>query len=1053
MRKKWNYIYKNIVLLALALSFGGGLAKVTAFPVLAREISHEETLTPDEEKIYNALKAAASRIAAGKKASSKVSVSTFSSLWNSQEDIREMMSRIMGKLLKDAPADFYWYDREAGSYSNWTYADSGKVLTMTISMSVRPEYQGFDQYTADTDITGAAKPAMDRAWSLISRNKNQTDYRKLKAYLTEICRLVSLETEESGERSLPDGDPWPLIWVFDGDEKTNPGAGGYAKAFQYLCDSSDFENAACYTAEGVTSGGIGTEGHSWNLVVLEGNSYLVDGANCDAGMPGAPDLLFLAGGEGSPRNGYTVSLNEDGDSITYQYYRNQEGLLGSILNLSSYSYLDPATLKLKVTPPKAGEVVFGDPVEEKILEGGSAVDQKGREVPGTFAWAEHVDSYGNAGTNSLEAVFTPDNSQYKPVDGILVPVKVNKRPVTVEADTKEKVYGEPDPDLTYTFANVVKGCPLAGGLSREAGEDAGTYAILQGDLDGEKNPNYEIAFQEGSLEITPAECREQVSGNQGIWPGTGDFKQPAFTGVNGESLKGTLTYGYNGRPDLVYEALKAELAKLPTNAKGTFTYTFVPEKNYASKSGSIEFFIKTLEFTVGNAKASAANAVTVKSDAAYGDSWEDIVKIGSVTAKSGTGRDSDPRHFKLRESGMPGVGKDQSFQVLYTGTIDGVAYTDEVVCTGTVDVKKRTVTVSAGSYQVSKTYDKTRAGGTVSGKLSLNNVLKEDADRLSLTAAPEGYASPNVNGAKEMTVKLSLSGSAVKNYELSSDTVKVPCEIKPKTITPSVKISGSYSYTGYAIAPSLSVTDGSDVLASSDYQTVLSNNKNVGTANVSVRPRSGGNYTWSPAVETEFTIQKGEYKGVKTGYVSERAGQTAVFELSSLLPSGYQLGDIRVTDKDKILEGAPWLSDSALSCRLSQDGSKQGKTAVITVPVTGSDSFRSFDLTFTVAMDKGEEGKENPPEEDTQGPGDSPDSSGSGEPTWDIPDNRPPAGGEKEESPAGGEQPEEPGAASKDSGPSVNPWLVGVWCLLGVGLFAGLFGSAYYAKVRNKEEE
>ncbi len=305
-----------------------------------------------------------------------------------------------------------------------------------------------------------------------------------------------------------------------------------------------------------------------------------------------------------------------------------------------------------------------------------------------------------------------------------------------------------------------------------------------------------------------------------------------------------------------------------------------------------------------------------------------------------------------------------------------------------------------------------------------------------------------------MTVKISLSGAAAGNYELDSDTVEVPCEIKPKTITPAVKISGSYSYTGYAIAPSLSVTDGSDVLASSDYQMVLSKNKEVGTANVSVRPRSGGNYTWSPAVETEFTIQKGDYKGIKTGYAAEKAGGTAVFELSSMLPAGYQLGDIRVADEDKILDGSPWLSDTALSCRLSGDGSKKGKTAVITLPVTDSDSFRAFELTFTVAMDAGKEEPDNRPEDKDQSGADSkPDTSKDGEATWDIPDNRPPAGGEKEENPDKREPSEETGADSKDSGPSVNPWLIGVWCLLGAGLFAGVFGSAYYAKVRKKDEE
>ena len=63
-------------------------------------------------------------------------------------------------------------------------------------------------------------------------------------------------------------------------------------------------------------------------------------------------------------------------------------------------------------------------------------------------------------------------------------VNVVHRPITVTADPKTKVYGGLDPQLTYqiTDGSLVFGDTFTGALTRETGEDAGLYAILQGTL-------------------------------------------------------------------------------------------------------------------------------------------------------------------------------------------------------------------------------------------------------------------------------------------------------------------------------------------------------------------------------------------------------------------------------------------------------------------------------------------------------------------------------------------------------------------------------------------
>ncbi|SHK83165.1 MBG domain-containing protein [Hespellia stercorisuis] len=88
-----------------------------------------------------------------------------------------------------------------------------------------------------------------------------------------------------------------------------------------------------------------------------------------------------------------------------------------------------------------------------------------------------------------------------------VTADITKRDVTVKADAKTKVYGGSDPALTFEPKNLVKGETLSGTLTREEGEDvkAGGYAINQGTLTDEANPNYTITFQKGVFTIETAE--------------------------------------------------------------------------------------------------------------------------------------------------------------------------------------------------------------------------------------------------------------------------------------------------------------------------------------------------------------------------------------------------------------------------------------------------------------------------------------------------------------------------------------------------------------------
>jgi hypothetical protein len=81
---------------------------------------------------------------------------------------------------------------------------------------------------------------------------------------------------------------------------------------------------------------------------------------------------------------------------------------------------------------------------------------------------------------------------------------ITPRRVTVSADAKSKVAGEPDPPLTYQITNgsLAFGDAFSGALTRDPGEEVGVYAIRQGTLalDG----NYMLAYVGADFTIIAA---------------------------------------------------------------------------------------------------------------------------------------------------------------------------------------------------------------------------------------------------------------------------------------------------------------------------------------------------------------------------------------------------------------------------------------------------------------------------------------------------------------------------------------------------------------------
>ena len=267
---------------------------------------------------------------------------------------------LLQRLLSEMPYELYWFDKTEGMRTSYEYMTElvGENLVVenpVISMTVSKDYavgNAEGTYVVDTARTTAkVNAAVSNAKALVAGKASLNDYNKLDAYRKYITDAVSYNDDAAATTYAGGyGDPWQLIYVFDGDSTTNVVCEGYAKAFQYLCDltanAGGFKDESISSAlvTGMMTGGTGAGRHMWNVVTIDNKNYLVDVTNCDEDTVGAPKQLFLWGGTRTVADGYTFT-SESGQTVNYTYDKetldNYEEA-GLALSASAYKPPKPA---------------------------------------------------------------------------------------------------------------------------------------------------------------------------------------------------------------------------------------------------------------------------------------------------------------------------------------------------------------------------------------------------------------------------------------------------------------------------------------------------------------------------------------------------------------------------------------------------------------------------------------------------------------------------------------------------------------------------------------
>lgn len=232
---------------------------------------------------------------------------------------------LLAALLEDHPYELYWFDKTTSIKS------TSSILKYKFEFFVSADYS--ESGTAKTKKTNpekmsAAANAKKNALAVLDNvQPNWSDYRTLRYFKDKISELVNYDYDSAANVATVNyGDPWQMIYVFDGDKETNVVCEGYSKAFKFLCDNYNFNSdIKCDLMTGQMTSINSSGGHMWNNVTIGDTVYIADVTNSDTSSIGAAEELFI---KGVPESGrlYDTSGNFAGmeikvgkSKVTYVY--------------------------------------------------------------------------------------------------------------------------------------------------------------------------------------------------------------------------------------------------------------------------------------------------------------------------------------------------------------------------------------------------------------------------------------------------------------------------------------------------------------------------------------------------------------------------------------------------------------------------------------------------------------------------------------------------------------------------------------------------------------
>jgi len=441
--------------------------------------------------------------------------------------------------------------------------------------------------------------------------------------------------------------------------------------------------------------------------------------------------------------------------------------------------------------------------------------------------------------------------------------------VTVEAEAQSKTYGEPDPELSYQATELVGSDQWTGVLSREQGEDAGTYQINQGSLDA--GENYNGTFVPAAFTVHPASLEVTATASDKVYDGTDEADvNLADNRLDGDTVEFSVT-------------------------SATFADKLVGE----DKLVTVEFELEGAD--AGNYSANGTTEATASITAkemVLGLNAEDKVYDGTTTAETSAFISNGlVEGDEVTVSSTNGAFEDKNVGIDKTVMADVSASGDDAgnystnataEAAASITFRELVIGLSAGD----KVYDGTTAAAT--SAFILSGLVEGDA--VEVSSAGGMFEDKNVGSGKMVTADVTATGVDVDNYS-ANFKAQATASITAKEMVIGLNAEDKVYDGATAATTSAFISSG---LVEGDEVTVSSVNgafedKNVGngkavTADVSASGDDAGNYTTNATAEAAASITSRELViGLSAG--DKVYDRTTVASTTAYIQEGLAEGD------------------------------------------------------------------------------------------------------------------------------------------------------------------
>ena len=281
---------------------------------------------------------------------------------------------------------------------------------------------------------------------------------------------------------------------------------------------------------------------------------------------------------------------------------------------------------------------------------------KNGESESVLRYALSRETGSDAGEYAITVSGAAEQSNYE-VSFVSGSYTIAPAPVTVTADSLSKIYGEPDGPLSATVSGLVGGGSVIYTLAREAGEDAGSYAVTAA---GETaQGNYLVSFVPGTFTIGRAPVTVTADSLSKVYGEADPAFSAAVSGLkNGESER-LISYTLSraaGEDAGTYAVTPSGAA-----AQGNYEVSFVPGTLTVQKASFRLAAVsagRSYDGTalVGAFTGEAPEGASIRYSSDGGATWsEDAPALTDAGALSYTLRAEHPNYTVLYSDGILSV--------------------------------------------------------------------------------------------------------------------------------------------------------------------------------------------------------------------------------------------------------------------------------------------------------------------------------------------------------------------------------------------------------------